>query len=70
MNHLEGWKVQFDKEATRCWRKVMTHWINDDGTQDYPVNWEGLNKLLKDVRFEKVAKDLKKALASTMHHST
>ena len=69
MNQLEGWKGQFREDATRCWRKVMTHWINVDGTRDYSVNWEGLNKLLKDVRFEKVAKDLKKAL-TTMHHST
>ena len=70
MNRLKGWERQFHEDATRCWREVMTYWINDDGTRDYPVNWEGLNKMLKDVRCGKVAKDLKKALASTMHHST
>ena len=38
----------------------MRYWINVGGTPDYPVNWEGLNKLLEDVRCGKAAKDLKR----------
>ena len=69
IDKLEGWKVQFHEDATRCWLKVMTYWINVGGTPDYPVKWEGLDQLLKDVQCGKAAEDLKKALASTMHHS-
>ena len=69
MDQLKVWEGQFRDDSTRCWLEVMTYWINVDGTQDYPVNWEGLYQLLKDLQCEKVAKDLKKALASSVHHS-
>lgn len=59
---VERWERQYQGDATRCWMEVMKHWINVDGTQDYPVSWEGLRQLLNDVEYVKVAKDLKKAL--------
>ena len=70
MDRLKVWERQFHEDATRCWLEVMTYWINVDGTEDYPVKWEGLDRLLNDLQCGKVAKDLKKALVSTMHHST
>ena len=70
LDQLKVWERQYHENGTRCWQEVMTYWINVGGTPDYPVKWEGLDQLLKDVQCGKVAKDLKKALASTMHHST
>ena len=66
MDQLKGWERQYHYDATRCWREVMMYWIKVGGTPDYPVKWEGLDELLKDVQCGEVAKDLKKAL---MHHS-
>ena len=70
MDKLKGWERQFRDDATRCWLEVMGYWINIGGTQNYPVKWEGLHQLLKDVEYGMVARDLKKALVLSMHHSS
>ena len=70
MDRLKVWERQYHENGTRCWLEVMTYWINAGGTPDYPVKWEGLDQLLKDAQCGKAAEDLKKALASTVHHST
>ena len=39
------------------------------GHTNYPVKWEGLHQLLRDVECGKVAKDFQKALVSITQHS-
>lgn len=44
--------------------QVLKKWIEVDGTGDYPMSWEGLIELLKDIEQTTVAEDLKKALVA------
>ena len=63
-NQLDAWKVQEQAVVSKCWNRVMDHWLTGGGTSDYPVTWEGLFTLLDDVGFSKVAEDLKIAVAA------
>ena len=65
-NQLEGWEKQCLLDADRCWCKVMSHWLKEDGTPDYPATWKGVFCLLEDVECLPVAWDLQKALASVI----
>ena len=62
MNLLESWEKQFGKDAERCWLKVMGCWIDEGGTNEYPVDWDGLCNLLEDVECPDVAKEFKTAV--------
>ena len=63
-DRLEAWKQQHHEEASGCLLEVMMHWLRSGGCEDYPTTWEGLHQLLVDVGYEKVAEELKTALAS------
>lgn len=56
---LEGWKHQYLGDATKCWIKVMGHWLGQGGSSEYPPSWEGVYKLLEDVQYVAVASELK-----------
>ena len=68
MDRLEAWGRQYHEDGSRCWLEVMKRWLNAGGCGDYPATWEGLYRLLMDVGYKKVAKELKTALASPPHH--
>ena len=50
------------RDPDKCWIEVMDSWLTRGGTASYPASWEGLFKLLKDVRYERVAGDMKAAV--------
>ena len=60
-NELEAWSKQYQQDADVCWGCVMQHWL-DNGSDNYPVSWEGLCELLEDAEFAKVAGDLRKVI--------
>lgn len=70
MNTLEAWEEQFNRNHSKCWLKVMAHWLEGGGTLDYPATWEGLDTLLKDCRVSEVAANLQKAVSGnhTLSH--
>ena len=65
-NQLEGWERECLLNADRCWCKVMSHWLKEDGTPDYPTTWRGVFCLLEDVECLEVAQGLQKALDSVI----
>ena len=72
VNQLDGWESEYRGAVSRCWNKVMEHWLDEGGvTEDYPATWEGLYTLLEDVQCTQVAEELKNALesASKASHS-
>ena len=65
-SQLEGWERECLLNSDRCWCKVMSHWLKEDGTPDYPTTWKGVFCLLEDVDCLQVAQDLQKALSSVI----
>lgn len=66
-DQLTQWKEKFHCDSAKCWCAVMEHWISSGGQEsDYPVTWEGLQEMLVDVQYDTVAKDLAKALSSSV----
>ncbi len=59
---LDSWEEEYDKKAEKCWKKVMNHWLKGRGSNEYPVSWEGLTILLKDLRHTEVAELLERAI--------
>lgn len=55
--------IPFLDDYERC-RQVFSHWIEIDGTDDYPVTWDALCELLEDIGFKDVACKLKQSLPS------
>ena len=68
MDRLEAWEKQYHEDGSRCWLEVMKCWLNSGGYGDYPATWEGLYRLLMDMGYKKVAKELRTALTSSLHH--
>ena len=62
MDQLESWEEEFRGNTTRCWRRVMKHWLDSGGAPHYPDTWEGLSDLLRDCDLAEVATLLLKAL--------
>ena len=54
---LESWNTKHKEDSLKCIDSVMSHWLQHP-TDDYPVSWEGLKKLLQDVELSEVAKDI------------
>ena len=65
-NQLEVWERECLSNADHCWCKVMSHWLNENSTPDYPTTWKGVFHLLEDVECLKVAQYLQKALDSVI----
>ncbi len=59
---LYGWENQYQRDASRCWDKVMWELIASGGTEEYPSTWEGVYQLLKDIECGGIADDLKEAV--------
>ena len=58
---LKGIEVYQLRDARSCCRDVLQDWIHDN-QGSYPVSWEGLMCLLKDMKLTVVAKELENAL--------
>ena len=62
INELEA--IEMDhRRVNECWNAIMTQWLRGM-SQIYPPTWEGLFMLLEDAEFNRVAKELSKAVAS------
>lgn len=48
-------------------QRVFSKWFDNNGHPSYPITWEGVQELLRDVKMETVAKDLKEALGHPAH---
>ncbi len=59
---LDGWDIQYQRDARRCWGKVMGEFISSGGTGGYPPTWEGLYQLLEDIKCGGIARDLEEAV--------
>ena len=62
---LESWNTKHKEDSLKCIDSVMSHWLKCP-IDDYPVSWEGLKKLLKDVELSKVAEDIELALRNAL----
>ena len=60
---LDGYWERSNQDHSICCSRVFDCWINNNGHPNYGLSWEGLYKLLRDVKHRKVADDLKKILA-------
>ena len=60
---MTTWDRQVRGSSEECWDMVMQRWLKGE-RHNYPLTWEGLFKLLKDVAFQGVVPDLKHAVES------
>ena len=60
---LQAWATMYHDNPLECIELVMSHWL-ENPTKEYPVSWEGLKELLKDVELCETVNKLKKALKS------
>ena len=68
-NRLDVLEIKYRGDAVVCWSKVMQHWLDSGGNEDYPATWEGLCSLLEDVECAKIAKELKIVLSRAISPS-
>ena len=61
-NQTTALKKEHLGNCTDCWKAIMAHWL-DQGSEDYPVTWLGLYRLVADVGYPDVAKELDIAVA-------
>ena len=47
-----------------CCREVMTLWLCDDDSPNYPRSWDGVCKLLRDMNLKGVANRLQEVIES------
>ena len=59
---LEGWDNELRGKVDRCWCNVVSMWLDNGGTDEYPATWRGLLLVLEDVQLYATARELKKAL--------
>ena len=60
-NTMDGW-FSDTRDTESCWERVMQAWLQGRGKKEYPPTWEGLYKLLRDVRKEAVVPVLREAV--------
>ena len=59
---LENYEKEKRSNPVRCWERVMQDWLDGQGSSSYPITWNGLYKLLRNINKGKVAQDLEKAV--------
>ena len=62
---LEGIEEQRLRNARSCCRDVLHDWIQDN-QGSYPVSWEGLISLLKDMKLTVLANKLENSLITQL----
>ena len=58
---LEGIKLERLGDVTMCCRDVLVDWLSRNQS-DYPTTWEGVLRLLKNMKLSTTAQDLQNAL--------
>ena len=67
-DELEGLGVQYHHKAKQCWCKVVSQWLDNGGTAEYPATWGGFISVLEDVELWEVARELEMVLRSAIVH--
>ena len=62
---LTAWETMYNRNPHECIEAVVNHWF-ENPTDEYPVSWEGLKKLLQAVELYEVAKRLGEALSNAL----
>lgn len=62
MKELEDIKREHDDSDELCWCDIMEAWVIKESSEFYPVNWDGLHKLLVDAGAFDAAKLLRVAV--------
>ena len=65
---MEGWEDELRGKVRRCWCTVMSKWLDNDGTGEYPATWGGVVSVLEDVELWEVARELEQVLRSAIVH--
>ena len=68
-DELEGLGVQYHYKAKQCWCKVVSQWLDNGGTAEYPATWGGFISVLEDVELWEVARELEVVLRSAIVHT-
>jgi hypothetical protein len=61
---LTSWEMTY-RNPVECIDPVLNHWF-ERKPDDYPVSWDGLKTLLKDVELYQVATELDNALPNAL----
>jgi hypothetical protein len=62
-NQLNGYRKKRLGEEEDCCRDVFSYWIDDYGTSQYPLTWDGLFDLLIAVKHRAAAMDMMKRVS-------
>ena len=59
---LKNIKQKSDEDVER-FEHVLTYWIESNGHLEYPLTWDGVCELLRDIDRDTAAEKLKQALS-------
>lgn len=59
---LDNYERQEMRNTITCCTKVFDHWINDNGSKNYPLSWNGVNQLLCKIEHRGTAQEMKTSL--------
>lgn len=63
-NEMDALEEECSRKSEQCWIKVMSEWLDEEGTEEYPATWEGILLVLEDVELSTIAKQLRKVLSN------
>ena len=61
---MDALEEECSRKSEQCWIKVMSEWLDEEGTEEYPATWEGILLVLEDVELSTIAKQLRKVLSN------
>ena len=61
-NTLDGWDTECRGNCGLCWEKVMRVWLDGKGADEYPVKWDGVYEILRELDCSQIAIELKEAV--------
>lgn len=64
VNDLDGYKSKSQNGNDVCCTRVFEHWINNDGSKEYPLSWQSVCDILCAIEHRGTAKELKISLAN------
>ena len=61
---LQACETKYMRDPRECINEVLSHWLENpnETSDDYPVSWDGLYKLLEDAELTDVTLEVKKVL--------
>ena len=68
-NDLQGFSYKYQMDFNECWMQVMQRWL-DGCSWSYHPTWDGLYKLLEDIRKPAIARELKDAVQACSKSSS